>query len=167
MHLDSFQSRIRTTYSYGLSKEIANQRLNPRRQWQQRQQQLRANTRLDLQPAEQLQRGNTSRHPGDVHLRSRCYKQTLIVVAPRDGRDGGIAAGYVRLVKARARFRIEFDQIVIATVHAQIVQLAIGTQLAIAIPRAQCARDGEQLTRIAPLHDHAEGAIKAGIDMCG
>lgn len=97
-----------------------------------------------------------------MHLRPGRNEQSLVVVSPRDGRDGGIAAGYVRLVEACARFRIELDQIIIATVHVEIVQFAIHRTA-----RAQCARHGEQLTRIAPLHDHAQSAIKAGIDMCG
>ena len=42
---------------------------------------------VDLEPAQQLQRGHLARHPAHVDLVSGGHEQPLVVVTPRDGRD--------------------------------------------------------------------------------
>lgn len=144
--------------------QIANERLNPRRQWQQRQQHLGANARLYLKSAEQLQRRHTSGYPGNVHLSPSGNEQPLVVVAPSYCRDGCGAARYVSLVQTSPRFGIKLDQIVITAGRSQILQLAIS---ALAVTSSQSSGYSKQLTGVAPLHDHAKGAVKASVDMCG
>ena len=51
---------------------------------------------MDLEPAEQLERGNAAGDPADVDLGTGRHEQTLVVVAPGERRDGTLEQFRIR-----------------------------------------------------------------------
>ena len=75
------------TYPYGLREQHPDHVLHPA--WQRKFLDLStiADDPVDLESAEQLQRGHLARDPPHVDLVSGRHEQPLVVVTPREGGD--------------------------------------------------------------------------------